>query len=271
MLKEYFTVSDIVKLKIKGFNKPDRINAQATKENWLFRTYKTTKKDGREYHISNFPSVVREKIVSKLLEKARKEARRNGRNIEVVENSLRIAYSRLEIVLFVKKNKVKVESFCKAYNNREFANKEISEVCYENVASISKTRVYEWIKQYDKLGLEGIRFKADERKLGKSNFEEVEDMNIKQLVIGALLNKPHLKVKVIYKFLLELGKKKNIKIPSYRWVCRVIEDYKKNNKQEYLLVSNPDAWKSCKRTEYTGIRVKCIRNFKAVIYGFKRF
>ncbi len=63
MLKEYFSISEILELKLEGYLAKDKVLVKATKENWLFRIYKTTKKDGREYHISNFPSVVREKDV----------------------------------------------------------------------------------------------------------------------------------------------------------------------------------------------------------------
>ena len=70
MLKEYFSIAEILELKLEGYLSKWFVLDKAEKENWLFRTYKTTKKDGREYHISNFPSKTREKIVHKLLERS---------------------------------------------------------------------------------------------------------------------------------------------------------------------------------------------------------
>lgn len=250
MLKEYFSIVEIAEFKLDGYSQRTLVT-KVEQENWLFRTYKTTKKDGREYHISNFPSKTREKIVHKLLERASKEARLNGKNIEVVQKSLKIAYSRLEIILFVKKTKVKVDAFCKFYNNREFVNNEITKDCFENVPSISKSRVYEWIKAYDKFGLEGLKFKADERRFGKGEFvknslqtQKGEVTNIEDLIIGAHLKAPHYKVKMLYKQLTHAVKNIDVSVPSYRTVCKIVSNWKQKNKSTELLASNPDKWKS---------------------------
>ncbi len=55
----------------------------------------------------------------------------------------------------------------------------------------SKSRVYNWIKQYDLEGLEGLKWRADERKLGKLRYVEEVGMGIKDLIVGILLEKPH--------------------------------------------------------------------------------
>ncbi len=100
-------------------------------------------------------------------------------------------------------------------------------MCYESVPSISKTRVYYWIKAYDKFGLEGIKWKADERRLGKGDFAQVnlqtkkgEVTSVRDLIIGAHLNAPHYKAKMLYKQLIQLAKRVDVAVPSYRTVCR---------------------------------------------------
>ena len=108
MLKEYFSIAEILELKLEWYTNDGRLFKKTTEENWLFRTCKTTKKDGKEYHISNFPAVVREKIVVKLLEKAKGEAKLSGKNTQFVIESHNIAYSRLEIVLFLRATNMRV-------------------------------------------------------------------------------------------------------------------------------------------------------------------
>ena len=182
MLKEYFSIAEILELKLEWYTNDGRLFKKTTEENWLFRTCKTTKKDGKEYHISNFPAVVREKIVVKLLEKAKGEAKLSGKNTQFVIESHNIAYSRLEIVLFLRATNMRVYEFCKTYNNREFMNNEISENAYFYVPNTSKSRVYKWIKQYDLKGIDGLKWRVDERKLGKAVYVDAVDMGIKDLI-----------------------------------------------------------------------------------------
>ena len=251
MLKEYFSIAEIIELNLDGYSQRT-LATKVNVENWLFRVANLSHSDKpvREYHISNFPAPVREKIVNKLLEKAKLKARNNGKNIEFVQISLSIAYSRLEIILFIKNSKIHIPTFCKAYNNRELVNKELSEASYENVPNISKSRVYEWIKAYDKLGLEGIKWKADERRLGKGSFAQKdievkgEAVSVRDLVLGAHLRMPHLRASVIYDQLKDRIKRAKLEIPSYRTVCRYLDDWKKNNKSAELLAQNPDKWKN---------------------------
>ena len=61
-------------------------------------------------------------------------------------------------------------------------NNEISENAYFYVPNTSKSRVYKWIKQYDLKGIDGLKWRVDERKLGKAVYVDAVDMGIKDLI-----------------------------------------------------------------------------------------
>ena len=52
---------------MEGYLARSKLELKVSSENWLFRIASSTTKPYREYHISNFPAPVREKIVNKLI------------------------------------------------------------------------------------------------------------------------------------------------------------------------------------------------------------
>ena len=119
MLKEYFSIAEILEFKLEGYLDRRNLEIKTNNENWLFRVANLSHSDKpvREYHISNFPAQVREKIVNKLLEKQRLEKQiGNLTNIEKIE---RIAYAKFEIIYYVESNKVKMANFITEYNNKQ--------------------------------------------------------------------------------------------------------------------------------------------------------
>ena len=234
MLKEYFSIAEILEFKLEGYLDRRNLEIKTNNENWLFRVANLSHSDKpvREYHISNFPAQVREKIVNKLLEKQRLEKQiGNLTNIEKIE---RIAYAKFEIIYYVESNKVKMANFITEYNNKQAPLS-----TYDVIENITQRTLYRWIESYNKFGLEGLKSRSNNRKLGK-----VKSFEIKELVEGVILQKPHLKVSIIYDFLVGKAKKEGFILPTYKTIIRYINDFKAKNKAQFLLASNPDAFKS---------------------------
>ncbi|XWO13499.1 integrase/transposase/recombinase [Candidatus Hepatincola sp. Pdp] len=225
-------MEEILELKLAGYVSRYHLAKKVTKESWLYRTYKTTKKDGREYHLSNFPSQVREKIVSKLLKKQRLE--KQLANLSTIEKIERIAYARFEIVHYVENSGLNKKDFTKEYNN-----KKIPLNTYDVIENITERTLYRWVASYNKFGIEGLKSRSNTRRIGK-----VKSYEVKELVEGVLLQKPHLKVSIIYDFLLGKAKKEGFTLPTYKTIVRYINNFKQKNKAQFLLASNPDAFKN---------------------------
>ena len=168
MLLEYFTVLSLADLKLIGFSNINRINRKAQTEDWTFQVVRREHSDKpiKEYHISNFPRVTREQIVSRLLEKVRKTDEAKGLSVETTTVIHNTTYARLEIVLFVIRTDYPRIEFCDKYNNKQFTNNDLSDYVYIYVPKLSKTRLYELVSDYQKSGIEGIKYKRPENNLG---------------------------------------------------------------------------------------------------------
>lgn len=233
MLKEYFSIKEIISLNIDGFSNRKYLEEKTRSGRWLFRISKVyTGNEVKEYHISNFPREVREQIVSKLLAKTRTSS--NISNIDTANKAIQIAYARFEIIYYLSINPtVKKAEFIKLYNKHKAPL-----TTYVTITSLTLRTLCRWIERYREYGIDGLRDKSSERKAGK-----VKNVLIKDTVEGLLLDKPHIKASLITDVVKQEAKKQNIVMLSYRSIERYIKNFKQNNKALFLLSKNPDAYK----------------------------
>jgi transposase InsO family protein len=229
MLKEYFSITEILELELKGYSKR---SAESFCVDWVYREIQADTKPLREYHISNFPSLVREEIVKKLLQKQRLETQTS--NLAEVEKIEKEAYARFEIVHYAKSNKINKQELAIEYNK-----KRLPLSTYDTVPSLSVIQLYRWLDSYAKHGIDGLKSREASRKAGK-----IKSSQAKELVEGALLNKPHLKTSIIYDFLCGKAKRDGFVLPSYKTITRYADNFRAKNKVQLTLASNPDAYKS---------------------------
>lgn len=111
------------------------------------------------------------------------------------------------------------EAYKKYKTIKPFLEKEQSLVAIHHKTGIPKRTLMLWLKKYRTFGLKGLVHQQRSDK-GKAR---ICRQNLQQTIEGTYLNHPNLSYANIYRLIIEYCKQKDIKAPSYRLVCRIIQ------------------------------------------------
>lgn len=269
-MKEWFSTAELAGVPglpttVRGV----RITAEANQ--WLAQERKFGK--GLEYHISNFTTATQQYLRKHSAKKhkpvdAAQEGAVAGRALVIsqavdaatqqraVEQGLKAvltlnkkalnrADARLAILAALDEYTAQcpltpskaVVQFCAAYNAGTL---EIESGITSLIADIHPASVYRWRKT---LAQEGTAALAGKYTASKKSLVDKQP-DLQQFVLAMLTDYPHASAEHVYTAVRTRFKNTEVELPSLRRLHAWLNQWKKNNKQLFTAIANPDAWKN---------------------------
>lgn len=255
-MKEWFSAQELADMKLPNLPTAKKnIIDTAARENWKSRP-RSGRGGGKEYHISNLPEIARIQLavmtapavgtaVAGRKEKEKAENLKGLAEYAHLDGSAKVRVdAKLEILEAFEAFKQQLGYkttrarflFAENYNIGKI---EVADWVRNAVTSVCPASLRNWGEVLENKGLSGLAGEYGKRR-GAGIIDSNEEM--KTLVLGMLYKTPHVSCSMIKEAIK--GRFKSEECPSYRTIQAWIKRWKSENKQLFLYVKNPDAWKS---------------------------
>lgn len=245
------------------------INALACKEGWRSRP-RAGRGGGREYHVGSLPAAARAALSARLYRASVSAGQADGRRLQVAaaidervmqrqrETGLAEAahltgrqrermdaklYLLAELDAFGRHahlpDTVAINTFCARYNMGDI---EVEPWVRAHVPHVHYATVYNWRRHLAAGGAARLAGEYGNRR-GSSKIDTQPEL--REFVLAMLTDFPHASAAHVMAALrARFGGRDDVTLPGKRSVERWLAGYKRDNKQLFAAVSNPDQWKS---------------------------
>jgi transposase InsO family protein len=264
-MSEWFTAQQLSG--ITGLPATDRaIQIRSQKETWLSRPRAAGK--GNEYHISSLPVETQRALKISNGKRAAAAARNSETSQALSEIASNQSASRQESLVLYHQLKpyqrVKVDAinclmsivaeflratgmtkgkafaeFSALYNRNDI---EISAEIRDVVTKCSRASLYRWEKIIREKGIAYLCEDIGAHRRGSGLIDSQPEL--REYVIGMLVEHPHAKSSTLHKAIRAEFAATGVSVPSERRLCDWVAKWKDENKQVFMAVTNPDAWKN---------------------------
>lgn len=264
-MNEWFTPQQLSG--ISGLPATDRaIQIRAQKEAWLSRPRSAGK--GNEYHISSLPAEAQRALRISNGKRAAAVARNSETSQVMAAISAQQSASRQESLVLYHQLKpyqrVKVDAinclmsianefyresgltkgkafteFSTLFNSGDIdTSAEIRDV----VTKCSRASLYRWEKIIREKGIAYLCEDIGAHRRGSGLIDSQPEL--RDYVVGMLVEHPHAKSSTLHKAIRAEFAATGVSVPSERRLCDWVSKWKDENKQVFMAVTNPDAWKN---------------------------
>lgn len=264
-MNEWFTPQQLSG--ISGLPATDRaIQIRAQKEAWLSRPRSAGK--GNEYHISSLPAEAQRALRISNGKRAAAVARNSETSQAMAATSAQQSASRQESLVLYHQLKpyqrTKVDAInCLMSIANEFARAsgltkgvaftefsalfnnggiETSAEIRDVVTKCSRASLYRWEKIIREKGIAYLCEDIGAHRRGSGLIDSQPEL--RDYVIGMLVEHPHAKSSTLHKAIRAEFAATGVSVPSERRLCDWVSKWKDENKQVFMAVTNPDAWKN---------------------------